>query len=211
MINGIGKSNRVSRCYLDKAASAVSKIPNVPKMRTKGQCRLSEKELAEKIVKLAESDAAAGKDSQYGSTVRGTDVRTGTAEWIKLREDFISLASPDRMGIVKNTLSRYANQMSFMQLKIKDRFEFFDVLFANNKKFGPNVGGNYVEFKDEEGNVIAEYSTPNGWRTQSTPAESARRSAFYDLWRQALADAQEELETGSEDIPAEETKMSFLA
>ncbi|MCM1487949.1 MAG: hypothetical protein NC203_06260 [Firmicutes bacterium] len=220
MIYGIGSSRRCSSDYLSKAVNYTSKIPAVPQMLTQGQCSLNDKQLAEKIAKMAQSDAAAGKDSQFGGTVKGAMAGVGTAEWKKLRDDFVSLASPDRMGLVKNRLSELGGQMNLMQLQIKDRFEFFNVLFANNKKFGPDVGGNFIKFRDEQGNEIADYSTPNGWNTTLTPAERTRMHLFDDLWKQALADAKEELELNEKQakaeqeqasqIPDREIEMSFL-
>lgn len=188
MINSIGTKRSQS-----PVRSTTLKIPPVPNMRTKGQCKLSEKDLVKKITQLARRDAASGKDSQHdGKTFHG--VRQGTEEWRKLREDFVSLSSPDRMGIVKNTLSNLAGTVKSMQSKGNGRFDLLNIILNNHKKFGADVGGNFVRFRDEQGNVIAEYSEPNGWNLRSTPAESARLTLFYDLWKQALADAQEELE-----------------
>lgn len=189
MLNGIGTGLMNHTFYF----VGKIKVPPVPKMTTKGQCKLSEKDLVKKIVKLAQSDAAAGKDSQHGATVFG--VRVGTAEWKKLRDDYISFASPDRTRLINNTLSNLSGQAQSLKLTGKNRgLNIFNILFKNNKKFGPDVGGNFVKFRDEQGNEIAEYSEPNGWNMRYTPAESARNTAFYDLWKQALADAQEEIE-----------------
>lgn len=167
-------------------------IPPAPNMLTKGQCRLSEKDLVKKIVKLAQRDAASGKDSQYGARFCG--VRIGTAEWKKLRDDYISLGSPDRMKLVQNTLSELRGNRRSAHSKADGRFDLLNMLFKNKRKSGHDIGGNFIKFRDEQGNEIAEYSVPNGWNLRYTPAESARSSAFYDLWNQALTDAQEDLE-----------------
>lgn len=214
MINSIGKSHMVSKHYSGKTISTVIKLPTVPKMKTKGQCKCSEEELVKKVVKLAQHDAALGTNSQIGA-IKNNGVRTGTAEWKKLRDDFISLASPDRAKLIPNTLSSLAEQISTMGINGKNyRFEFFEILFGNSKKFGYDVGGNYVTFRDEQGNEIAEYSIPNGWNEIFTPAERARLHAFNDLWNQALADAEADLEQEPRQIPEEisgkEIEMSFL-
>lgn len=191
MINGIGKSYINSTYYPGRGVGINIKIPTVPQMRTKGQCKINENELVKKIVKLAQSDAAAGKDSQHGDKING--IREGTAEWKKLRDDYISFSSPDRMSIINNTLSNFAGQMKSLNLTSKNKeLSIFDVLFNNSRKFGSDVEINLVKFKDEFGNEIAQYS-PNGWHQIPTPAESARTTAFYELWNQALADAQAEL------------------
>lgn len=187
MINRIGTGSR------NYGRSSSFKIPPVPNMCTKGQCKLSEKDLVKKIVKLAQRDAAAGKDSQHGVNVHG--IRMGTPEWKKLRSDYISLSSPNRMELIQNKLAVLANKASSIHSKEDGRFDLFKMLFKSRKKIDPDVGGNFVVFRDEQGNEIARYSEPNGWSMRSTPAESARNTAFYDLWKQALADAQEELES----------------
>lgn len=192
MINGIGTGSVKRSNYPGGSTRLNMKIPAVPNMCTKGQCKLSEKELVKKITELARRDAAAGTNSQYAESFHG--VRQGSSEWRKLRDDFISFSSPDRMGIIKNTLSSLAGKVNSMHLKGDGRFDLFNILFKNNKKFGADVGGNFIAFRDEQGNEIARYSEPNGWSSWPTPAESARNTAFYDLWKQALADAQEELE-----------------
>lgn len=203
MINNISKSQGVSKYSLGKNTITAVNIPDFPKMRTSSQCKLSEEELVSKITKLAQRDAAAGKNSRYGER------QSGTAEWEKLRDDFISLASPDRMGLIQNRLYSLSGQMSITQMRIRDKIEFFDILFANNKKFGSDVGGNFITFRDEEGNEIAEYSTPNGWNVRSTPAERARNHLFFDLWNQALADAQEEMGQESAQEPEIKSEFSF--
>ena len=185
MINRIGTGPR------SHGRSTGFKIPPVPQMCTKGQSKLSEKDLVKRIVKLAQRDAAEGKDSQHGVNYHG--IRIGTQEWKKLRSDYISLASPDRMGLIKNKLAVLTNKASAIHSKEDGRFDLFKMLFKSRKKLDPDVGGNFVVFRDEQGNEIARYSEPNGWSMTLTPAENARSSAFHDIWKQALADAQEEL------------------
>lgn len=185
-------SNINKRSYYPIGSAGLNvKMPSVPNLRTRGQCKLSEKELVKKIKDLALRDAAAGENSQYARSFHG--VRFGSAEWIKLREDFISFGSPNRMGIVKKTMSSLANKAKSLQPKGDGRLSFFDIIFKNSKKFGSDVKGNFISFKDEQGNEIARYSDVNGWSVMPTPSESARSAEFTELWKQALADAQAEL------------------
>lgn len=186
MINGIRTGSGMRLC--NPGGKFNVKIPN---MRTKGQCKLSEKELINKIQELARKDAAAGKNSRYAESFHG--VRQPSAEWRKLKDDFVSFASPNRKGIIRNTLSNLAGKVNSMQSSGDGRFDLFKILFNNNKKLGSDVGGNFVIFRDEQGNEIARYSEPNGWSYPYTPAEDARLDEFNDLWNQALADAQAEL------------------
>lgn len=156
MINGIRTGSGMRLC--NPGGKVNVKIPN---MRTKGQCKLSEKELINKIQELARKDAAAGKNSRYAESFHG--VRQPSAEWQKLKDDFVSFASPNRKGIIRNTLSGLTGNVTFMS------------------------------FRDGQGHEIAHYSKANGWQVLPTPAEGARNNAFFDLWNQALADAQAEL------------------
>lgn len=206
MVNGISKSQIIGRFYSGKTVSIGINLPTIPKMKTKGQCKLSEEELVKRVTKLAQRDAESGTNSQIGA-----ENGVGTAEWKKLRDDFISLASPDRTRLIKNTMSDFASKINLMGIKGNGgRFELFEILFNNSKKFGPDVGGNYVTFRDELGNEIADYSVPNGWNETFTPAERTRLHAFHALWNQALTDAQEELGLEEKQISEEEIEMSFL-
>ncbi len=190
MVYGIGTSSINRSNYSSRSTNCNIKMPTVPNMRTKGQCSLSENELISKITKLARRDAAAGTDSQHAINFQG--VRFGSAEWQKLRDDYASSVSPDRAGIIKNTLSGFAGKIRSLKLIGTNRgVSIFDIIFNNNKKFGADVGGNFVIFRDEQGNEIARYSEPNGWSFRSTPAEEARLDEFDALWKQAMADAQE--------------------
>lgn len=190
MINSINRSNNAygASSYFNPLAEDMS---------TKGQCRVSEEELVKRIRDLAYRDAAAGKNSQYGVKFHG--VGTGTPEWRKLRADYISFASPDRAGIIQKKLSQLTGGAANMRLQSNSRLEALAILFANGTKSArkihdPDVGGNYISFKDERGKEIAHYCTLSGWHYSDTSAESARRSEFYDMWRQFLTEAQEELE-----------------
>lgn len=189
MVYGIGAGSINRSNYYSRGTNCNIKMPALPYMRTKGQCNLSEKELIGKITELARRDAAAGTDSQHAVNFQG--VRFGSAEWQKLRDDYASSVSPDRAGIIKKTLSGFAGKIQSLKLIGTNKgVSIFDVIFNNNKKFGTDVGGNFVIFRDEQGNEIARYSEPNGWSFRSTPAEDARLDEFDALWKQALADAQ---------------------
>ena len=192
MINSISRSNR---SYYTGGSSSFTN-PLADDMSTKGQCRTSEERLVAKIKELAYRDAAAGKDSAHSVNFHG--IKRATAEWRQLRADYISFASPDRAGIIQKKLAQLTGNAS-LSFKGTDRCEAIKILFKNltkSRKHDPDVGGNYISFKDENGREIAHYCTLSGWHYFDTPAESARRSEFYDLWNQALAEAQEALGQG---------------
>ena len=190
--------NNIGRAYAGRSSSVLN--PLAEDMSTKGQCRISEDKLVARIKELAYRDAAAGKNSQYAVKYHG--IGFGSPEWRQLRADYISFASPDREGIIQKKLAQLTGNSSSISLKSSNRFVAFAILFGNSRKSvlrtaDPDVGGNYISFKDEHGREIAHYCTLSGWHFSDTPAESARRSEFYDLWKQALAEAQEELGQGA--------------
>ena len=182
MVNNV--SSRYTNFFRKNA-----KIPNSTIMWTKGQCKLSEQELVSKIVDLAHRDAAAGKNSLHD------DCKIGS-EWNTLFHNYISLSSPDRAGIIQKKLTQLTGGAASMSLKSNSRIEAFAILFANSRrhKHDPDVGQDYIIFRDEYGKEVATYSKQAGWVVHNTPAESARTHAFIELWNQALSDAQEELE-----------------
>lgn len=76
-------------------------------------------------------------------------------------------------------------------------------MLNRRKIHDPDVNPDTIIFRDEQGREVASCSRQAGWIFHTTPAEIARSNAFNDLWKQALADAQEELEqelSGDEDI-----------
>ena len=176
MVNNV--SSRYTNFFRKNA-----KIPNSTVMWTKGQCKLSEKELVSKIVDLAHRDAAAGKNSLLD------DAKIGS-EWNTLFHNYISLSSPDRVGIIQKKLSYLTGNTTSTRLK---GFDLFHML--NRRKIhDPDVNSDNIIFRDEVGREVAVYSKNAGWLVHNTPAESARTREFIELWNQALADAQEELE-----------------
>lgn len=180
-------------------------IPPAPKMRTKGQCKLSQAELAGKIAELARASAAAGIDFRFPDSGH-------SAEFDKLNDDFTSLASPDRTKIINDGLNDFAEQIRTFDLSKQDlELSFFQLLFNNSDKFGSHVTVNLIEFCDEQGNPVAHYANNGGWFGIITPAECAQHNLFISLWDQALADARAELEEEPDQIPEEEMEMSFLA
>ena len=171
MINNISHSK-----YTNDIRKSV-KLPTLANMCTKGQCKLSEEEVVKKIQNLARRDAAAGRNSLRD------DFRIGS-ELNKLYNDFVSFVSPDRAGAIQKKLAQLTGQSPSSRVK---GFDLFCML--NNRrgrKHDPDIGGNYISFKDEQGREVAHYSTTNGWSFPLTKAEIARHGEFLDIWNQAL-------------------------
>ena len=179
-------------------------LPTLADMDTKDKSGLSEKELVEKMVDLAQRDAVAGKDSLHD------DCNVGS-EWNKLHQGFVCLSSPDRLGIIQKKLAKLTGSTTDLRLKSNSRFEALAILFANSRghKHDRDVSSNSIVFRDEQGNEVAVYSKYSGWITHGTTAEYARSYAFRDLWNQALADAKEDLE--QEELEKERLEKERLA
>ena len=179
MINDAG-SIRYSNYFAKRA-----KMPPPSIMLTKGQCKLSEKELIAKVKELARRDAAEGRNSFLEVPI--------SPAWRKLKDDYISFASPDRAGSIRKKLSYLTGNTASMHLK---GFDLFHML--NRRKIhDPDVSPDTIIFRDELGREIASCSRRAGWTFPGTTAEYARSYAFDDLWKQALADARGVVDEGS--------------
>lgn len=186
MINSINSSSIVQSSYL---ASNNSKIPVVPDDFL-SKSNLSSSQLEQKIMELARRDVAAGKNSGFGGKYG-----SGTDEWQKLRNDYISVASPDRKGIISNSLSSFASKMSSAGIQY-NRMNFFQMLFQNNW-LSKDIHGNFIDFRDASGNRVASFSEHDGWMAIATPAELARIQEFRAVWDKAIAAANKEIESAS--------------
>jgi len=195
MVNSVGNNSAITASYAPKS----SKIPAVPDLLTSGQSDMGDSEIEKKIMEMARRDVAAGKNSKFAESGKGMSFKVGTDEWHKLRNDYISSVSPNRKGIITNTLSNLANRMSSMQINF-NRANFFQVLFKNSGLFGSNdIGSNFIRFRDASGNEIAFYSEYQGWVNIETPAEQSRRQDFNIMWDKAIATAQQEINSGAND------------
>jgi hypothetical protein len=201
MINNISSVRAANQSQIARNNS-LSYIPDT--MLTKGRSNLSDAEFDKKIMDLARRDVAAGTNSKFIESGRGTSRRSGSDEWRKLQDDYMSSVSPNRKGIVNNTLSKLAERMGSIGIGFNS-FNFFQALFKNSQLFGNfgdfgngRVGATFVEFKDNNGNLIASFSEKRGWITYTTPAEDGRRQDFLAKWDEALARATAELKSGEQ-------------
>ena len=172
------------------SASRNSRIPTIPSILTSGQSKLSDAEFDEKIMDLARRDVAAGKNSR--GNIKGGE------EFFKLGKDYMSSASPDRKGMISDTLSNLANKLDSMRIKFNAN-NLLQVLFQNSRIFGNSgnfgnaqVGSNFVNFKDANGNIIASFDEHRGWVAHTTQAEVERLREFNVKWDKAIAKATQE-------------------
>ncbi|MDR0197762.1 MAG: hypothetical protein LBI36_06045 [Oscillospiraceae bacterium] len=195
MINSIN-GNSVASSTITSKNGKNDKIPTIPDILTNGQSKMSDLEIEQKLLELARKDVAAGTNSKF--ITNGKKLRTD--EWFKLSQDYISSASPDRKGIITNTLSKLADKMGSMRINFNSS-DFFQVLFQNSNLFGNlsnvDVGSNFMRIFDNNGNEIAFYSKSRGWIAIQTPAENERFNEFSAKWDDALAKAKQELNGNS--------------
>jgi hypothetical protein len=145
--------------------------------------KMSDEEFEQKIIALAKRDQAAGKfhnrDSEYKS----------------LRNSFISVASPDREGMINKALPTILSKIR--EYANKTQYASYDemimhLLFgidppSSDLNMGQNV--TLFELKDANGNLLARLST-SGWHQIHTLAESARDFEFNAIYRKAWRTAE---------------------
>ena len=88
-------------------------VPDLPcAMSTSGRSNLSDEEFDEKIMDLARRSFAAQEDF-FSSQAEGN------TEFNRLRRDFVSVASPNRVGIINNTITSLADKISSLIMRIR--------------------------------------------------------------------------------------------
>lgn len=115
-------------------------------LTTKSPPEMSEDEYKEAIISMAKEDATRG-------------IFAENPIYMKLKRSFVSVAAPDRKGMISNAL-RAIHLMGSEPIR-------------------------FAEFKDCFGNVIAHYSPQNGWRGIATPSEIVRESQFDAIYNDA--------------------------
>jgi len=189
MINNIHNGSMTHSIARNRTTARGVNLPEIPKhILTSGRSNLSDDRFKDKIWEMAQRDVAAGRNSRFvpnGCTV-------GSDEWRSLLNDFISVASPDRIGIINNTLSGLAGRLGQMMARINLRANLLTLLMGNSRFFGnKDIGNNFINFRDASGNVIAMFQSDTGWSNVSTPAENGRAQEFFRLWDESFALASE--------------------
>ena len=133
----------------------------------------SDEQLERRLLDMAQKDAVSGKNSR------------GSAEWNKLRNDYMFAESGDRKSSIDSTISNLKSKMNAMQIKFNS-LNFFQMLFKNSGLFGTrDIGGNFINFRNANGEKIAKFNSDTGWEIFTTAAEEARHSDFLDKWERA--------------------------
>lgn len=164
---------------LNNRKNGVVASPGVgEKMITSGQSSLSDKEFKDKIYQMNRRDIAAEKNSH------------GSAAWYQLQHDYISVASPNRTGIIQNTLSSLSKRIS---MQLRQNANPLALILNNHSIFrSKDIGDNFINIRDASGQVIANYSSGQGWSNVYTEAEESRRRDFTVMWDQAKVRAAQE-------------------
>jgi hypothetical protein len=158
-------------------------------MPTKGMSNMSDAEFKIAIENMAKRDFASNRN--FAQVYY-------TSEFQNLMNNYVSLVSPDRRGIIDSTLSGFAGMMPMPNM---NRYCLLNVLISKSNMFpnNINIGNNFINFTDSTGKVIAMYSQrPNGgmgWTHVPTEAENARSREFIRLYDEAWQNAQDELST----------------
>lgn len=159
-----------------KKASSVS----VPEFFIKKEPKMSDDKFKEAIIRQAQKDAPTGK---FGVECPG---------FKNLMDSYVSVVSPDRKGIIDNALATL-NSINQSPIPQPKAISLLDILLGK-RMISDNNEISYAEFKDSSGEVVATFS--NGtWHAMGTPAEDARTSEFYGIYRDAWNAARNETTT----------------
>jgi len=164
-------------------------------MYTKTEPSKSDEELKEIISKVAREDAKNG-------TFQNAD-----KEFLSLKKEYISSASPDRESIVTNSMKQI-DSIKQMFTKTNSHksattlLELFIGMEKGNNKTIVNGNGNgfgklymegdklnNVEFYGSGGEIIATYDSNTGWSCIPTKEETARLHEFCSIYNEAWNDA----------------------
>lgn len=109
----------------------------------------------------------------------------------------MSFASPDRKGIINNTLLGLGKKLSIMMPRLNLSNNFLGLLMQHNRLFrSRDIGDNFINFKDTSGNLVASYSQlPTGgmgFMEYPTNAELSREHEFMQMWKDAQQKAGQE-------------------
>ena len=166
----------------------LSNPPNfgVGGMPTKSAPIMSDADFKIKIEELAKRDVAAGRQSMR------------SPEFDELKRNYVSVASPDRQGIINSSLSSLAGKLRMMAPRLNFAHDLLSLLMGHSNSFSSkDIGTNFIQFRDVSGNLIARYSElpfggGMGWEYCPTKAEIARSSEFAGIYNEAFRLAQSE-------------------
>jgi hypothetical protein len=149
--------------------------------------KMSDEEFEKKIIELAKRNQAMGK----------FQCKDPNGEFHTLRFSYISVASPDREGMINKALPtilgkirEYANKTPNASYEEMIMYLLFGIEPPSSAS---NSGQQTVLFElyDAHGNNIATLTT-GGWHQYATPAENGRSSEFVAIYNKAWDTARHE-------------------
>ncbi|MDR3278244.1 MAG: hypothetical protein LBT12_05665 [Oscillospiraceae bacterium] len=146
---------------------------------TKSAPAMSDDKYRDAIIEQARKDAARGVSYSKSS------------ESMSLMKSYTSVASPDRKAIITGGLNQLFGNGSTPAVHKSQYLNLIEILLGETKftHNGNRPQLTYAEFKDADGNVIADYSN-GGWNTYPTDAENARTSEFLQIYQDAWRSAE---------------------
>jgi len=176
-------SNTVMATSTTRNSARNIQLPEIPDhIITNGQSSTSDDRFREKILEMARSEVAAGRKTRT-QTHHGPN----SSQFHSMMNDFTSSASPDRRGVINSTLSDLGSRLQKMMPRLNLGANLLQMLMGHSSLFGNrDIGSNFINFRDSNGNVIAMFSElpTGGWgfTNVSTPAENARTQEFMQMW-----------------------------
>jgi hypothetical protein len=114
------------------------------------------------------------------------------AEFSALRDAFLSVVSPDRVGLVENTFGKMADSLdkrlprNLLEVFMMMENELGDLPQVSNVTVTPTGKLASINIHDDSGNVVVMYSYWSGWTASWTPEEWQRHhkilGVYNDEW-----------------------------
>ncbi len=165
---------------------------------TKKKSNTSESEYKKTIVEQAKKDQSEGK---FQNESQGFN---------QVMKRYVSEVSPDRKGIITQGLKE-------VEKNKQDANKTLDVialLLEGEVKYQDSeINGDYAEFYDSNGEMVAKYSN-GGWTMLNTKAETARQidvcSIYNEAWRNAVKMNQgEDSSLGALSVNESDSEITF--
>lgn len=127
----------------------------------------------------------------------------------RLMKSYTSEVSPDRKGIIISGLKAVPRNRQTVPKPI----DFVEMLFEGKVKYQklPSGSSDYIEFYDENGEMVATYSN-NGWTMYTTNVEASRQTEMCMIYNEAWGNAKRGIPlAGEEAVSLEDIQNSFDA
>jgi len=193
-------SRNVTSARASKAAISAASLGSAEAWRviSGNTAKMSDEQFKEKITQMAKRDVAAGVNSRFAN---GTGGRAGSDEWYRLLIDYTIAKSPDRKSIIEDVLRKLTGRRDNRKIITRTPFyrgELLEAMIKNGSIKSiigdKDVGENFINFRDSNGEMVATYSTDTGWHLCATDSEKAREQEFFKMWDTAISDAIQERE-----------------